>query len=99
MKNISKIIWSEEAINNLRDIIDHLENNWTEREVRKFALKLEKVLDTIKNQPFAFPASKKMGIRRAVLTRQTTIYYEIFNDTIKIVTIFDSRQNPEKLKI
>jgi len=99
MRNISKIIWSEEAINNLRDIIDYLENNWTEREVKKFVYKLEKLIDTIKNQPFAFPASKKMGIRRVVLTRQATIYYEIFNDTIKIVTIFDSRQNPEKLKI
>lgn len=99
MRNISKIIWSEEAVNNLRYIIDYLEHNWTEREVRKFVHKLEKLIDTIKNQPFAFPASKKMGIRRAVLTRQTAIYYEIFNDTIKIVTLFDTRRNPAKLKI
>jgi len=40
MRNISEIIWSEEAIHNLRDIIDYLDKNWTEQEVRKFVKKL-----------------------------------------------------------
>ena len=29
MKNISKVIWSEEAIKNLKNIIKYLEDNWT----------------------------------------------------------------------
>lgn len=48
MRNISKIIWSEEALNNLREIIDYLEWKWSERELKKFAQKLENQIEIIK---------------------------------------------------
>lgn len=35
MKNIYKIVWSEEALNNLKTIIDYLENRWTQKEITK----------------------------------------------------------------
>ena len=31
-----KIIWSDESVKNLDSIIDYLEQNWTEKEVKKF---------------------------------------------------------------
>ena len=34
MKNTYKLIWSDEALNNLKAIIDYLENRWTEREIK-----------------------------------------------------------------
>ncbi len=33
MENIYKLIWSEEALNNLKGIIEYLENKWTKREI------------------------------------------------------------------
>jgi plasmid stabilization system protein ParE len=33
MKNTYKLIWSDEALQNLKDIIDYPENRWTEREI------------------------------------------------------------------
>jgi plasmid stabilization system protein ParE len=99
MKNISKVIWSDDALNNLREIIDYLESRWTQREIGNFAKKLEKQLEIIKRLPLSYPKSRKKNIRKAVMTKQTTVYYEISNDAIRIVTLFDNRKNPNKLKI
>lgn len=42
MKSTYRLIWSDEALNNLKYIIDYLENRWTKREIKKFALLLDK---------------------------------------------------------
>ena len=42
MKSGFKIIWSDEAKNNLSWIINYLEINWTEKELRFFFQGLEK---------------------------------------------------------
>jgi plasmid stabilization system protein ParE len=98
MKNISKVIWSAEAVENLEKIITYLEANWTEKEIRKFVKKLEKQITVIKSQPHSFPKSQFIEARKSVLSEQTTIFYKVYADAIYIVTMFDNRQNPENLK-
>ena len=49
MKNIYKIIWSDEALTNLKDTINYLENHWTETEIKKFAQLLDKHLNPLLN--------------------------------------------------
>ena len=99
MKDSSRIIWSDEAVNNLREIIGYLELKWTEKELKKFGQKLEKQIGIIKGQPLAYPKSRKKSIRRAVMTKQTTIYYQIVRDAIRIVSIFDNRKDPKNLRL
>ena len=99
MKNISKVIWSQRAKTDLNSILDYLEENWTEKEIGKFFRKLDKQISIIQNQPKAFPATQKNNVRRSVLTRQTTIYYDILKDSVRIVALFDTRQRPKKLKL
>jgi len=98
MEHTYKLIWSDEALNNLKGIIDYLENRWTKREIVKFAQLLDKQLRLIEYNPYLFAESDKSnGLRKSVLSRQTTIYYRIINFEIQIVTLFDNRQNPNKL--
>jgi len=99
MKSISKVVWSEEATENLKKIIQFLKENWTEKEIRKFAKKLEKQISIIKSQPHSFPKANNFDVRRSVMTKQTSIYYNIHQDTLQIVSIFDNRQNLQKLKL
>lgn len=99
MKNIFSVIWSKRAKADLKSIIDYLEDNWTEKELVKFSRMLEKQISIIQNQPNAFPATKDKNVRRSVLSRQTTIYYTIFEDSVRIVALFDTRQSPDKLKL
>lgn len=52
------------------------------------------------HNPKLFPkTNRRTNVRRSVLTKHTVIYYEAARDTIKIVALFDTRQDPRKLKI
>jgi len=98
MTNSYKLIWSEEALTNLKGIIDYLESRWTIKEIKKFAQLLDKQLKLIEDNPYLFAKSDKSEeMRKSVLSRQTTIYYRIINYEIHIITLFDNRQNPKKL--
>ncbi|MBN1599280.1 MAG: type II toxin-antitoxin system RelE/ParE family toxin [Bacteroidales bacterium] len=98
MKDTYKLIWSDEAINNLKGIIDYLENRWTKQEIKKFSLLLDKQLKLIENNPFLYAESDySNGLRKSVLSKQTSIYYRIVNNEIRIITLFYNRQNPSRL--
>ncbi len=99
MKNISEVVWSKRAMTDLKDIIHYLESNWSEKEISHFFRKLDSQITVIQNQPHAFPATKNKNLRRSVLSEQTTIYYSISQDTVRIVALFDTRQSPEKLNL
>ncbi len=100
MISIYKIIWSDEAYKNLQNIVDYLGKFWTSREIRKFAKLLEKQLILIKRNPALYPYSNKSrSIRKSVLTRQITLYYKIMDTEIHLITLFDNRQSPDKLKL
>ena len=99
MKNGLKIRWTEEATKNLEGIIVYLETNWTTKELIKFFQKFEKQLIILSNFPEAYSISqKKRRIHRCVLTKNLSIYYKVTNDSIFLLSLFDTRQDPAKLK-
>ncbi len=100
MKNGYRIDWAEEAINNLDSIIYYLSSKWTIREIRNFYKVLDKKLALISKNPDLFSNSElKLNVKRCVLSKQTTIYFEIKDDNIVILTLFDNRKNPKSIKI
>lgn len=100
MRSGYRIIWSARASIDLENIINYLLKNWTEKEVRNFVRKLDRRLELISINPRLFSkTNKRKNVRRSVLTKHTVIYYETSTDTVKIITLFDPRQEPGKLKI
>ena len=57
MKSGYKILWTDHAISELKETIKYLENNWTEKEIRKFAAKLDHTVELISKMPEIFPES------------------------------------------
>jgi plasmid stabilization system protein ParE len=100
MPSSYKISWSKEANQNLDSIIEYLEFNWTKKQTTNFFEKLEKRLVLISKNPQSFPALEfNKSVRKSVLTTQTSIFYEIKNEEVVILFLFDNRQNPDTLKI
>ena len=94
-----KLFWSDEAINNLESILDYLKVFWTQREVDRFKKQLRMQLDLITGNPKMFPKSDfNPALRKAVLSKQTTIFYEISGITINLVYIFNNKQDIKKLE-
>ena len=100
MKSGYDIDWSDEALNNLSQIIHYLETNWTEKELKKFFQRLDKVLLLISKNPQLFSlTNKRKKVRRCIFSKQTSIYYKFEDEKIFLVTLFDNRQDPKKLKL
>ena len=102
MRNGFDIEWTREAETNLNDIFDYLELMWSDREISRFAQKLDANLRLIAQHPATFPFyDEKKNIRRCVLSSQTTIYYcEISTENkVVILALFDNRRNPSSLDL
>lgn len=100
MKSGYKLIWSERALSDLKNIIEYLGKNWTQKEIRNFANRLDKRLNLISFNPNLFPkTSRRKNVRRSVLTKHTVIYYKAVNNEVNLITLFDPRQNPRRLKL
>jgi plasmid stabilization system protein ParE len=95
---MKKIEWSLEAQANLNNIITYLENEWTEKEIRYFSERLDKQLSVILQTPEIYKkSSRKTGLRECQITNHSTLFYAYDNEKLYIVTVFDNRQDPQKL--
>lgn len=94
-----KLYWTGEALKNLDDILDYLSSRWTEREVKNFINKLSEQLEIILRFPLIFPHSEQQSrLRKAVLSKQTILFYEIIDNDIYLVRLFDGRKNSYKVQ-
>lgn len=99
MKNIYRIIWSNEALENLKTIIEYLENNWTEKEIKKFAQLLDNRLSLLASNPYSFLVTNHpKKLRKIVISKQLSIFYQPFENHVRVVSLFDNRRNPDWLK-
>ena len=96
---LRKVVLSKIAERKLEKLLYYLESNWSEKIKLNFVRKLEKRLLLVQQRPQAFVSSKiKNGLHKCVITRQTSMFYTFDENTIYILTFFDSRQDPESLQ-
>ena len=94
-----KVFWTEEAMHNLEEIIDYLRFKWTEKEVDNFKTKLSRQIDLISTNPKMFPTSSYIPrLRKAVLSKQTSIFYEIKDNYIYLAYLFVNKKNIGRIK-
>jgi plasmid stabilization system protein ParE len=93
-----RVVLSKRAAGKLDKLLEYLETKWSKRVKDQFIQKMDRALNIIKEQPESSPISEKIqGLHRCVVTSQTTVYYKFDEKVIRIVTLFDTRQNPTKL--
>ena len=95
-----KISWTPKARRTYFEVIDHLEKDWTEREIRNFINEVDHLLEQIKQNPEMFEESrKKKNVRKGLVTKQNTLYYQVRprKKELQLLLFWDNRQNPGKL--
>ncbi len=96
---VYKLRWSDESVKNLEDILEDIKFKWTDKEVDNFKIKLSHQLDLILHRPYMFPASTiKDGLRKAVLSKQTTIFYEINDDMVYLAYLHINKRDFNSIK-
>jgi plasmid stabilization system protein ParE len=94
-----KIIWSYKAKLDLVNILDfYYKRNGTKTYIVKLNTAIRSSVRLLENHPELGVKTDVKNIRN-LIQGDFGIFYEIKSETIKITTIWDSRQDPEKLDI
>ena len=96
-----KVFLSELAESKLLKLSEYLVEEWNMKVRKEFFKKFDNKINQIKLQPESCPKSNEIqGLYKCVVTKQNTFFYRLNLDKkeIEIITIFDTRMNPENLK-
>ncbi len=93
-----KIVFSSRSKLQLDSLLEYLEIRFSVSTQKKFVLKLDKVIIIIQKNPDTFSKSNSnKAVRKCVISKQTTLYYRFNNQEIRLLSFFDTRQNPIKI--
>jgi plasmid stabilization system protein ParE len=90
--------WSPASKVEYARILEGIEKKYGLAPVLKFMDKTDEVIQTISNHPEAGGKTIKEKVKRYVITKQTTLLYEVTNDRIELLHFWDTRKNPDKLE-
>ena len=99
MKSGYKILWTKNALQELRETIEYLEENFSDKEINKLAQRIESTIKLISYNPDLFQKSEFDNIHKAVILKHNTMFYRIKNNTIEIVSFFSNRKSPNKKRL
>ena len=100
MLNTYNIYWSSVARQDYEQVLMYLSINWSNKELAKFTAKAFKNLSNINRNPEMFLLiNSDSNIHKYVTSKHQSIYYQISNNDVYILRLFDNRQAPNKLKL
>ena len=71
------VAWTGEAQETFDLTVSQIENEWGIRSAENFIKDTNRIIASISKQPFIFKASYSTNIRKAVVSKQTSMFYEV----------------------
>ena len=92
-----EVVFTDEALEDYFKILNYIKTNWTTRELEKFQIEIMEIAELISLFPEFGKRSGKVEYARSILIKPYhKVYYEQMQNIIFILSIFDTRQSPEK---
>jgi addiction module RelE/StbE family toxin len=92
-----QIEWTENAIQDLKKIVEYVRDKWSVESAEKFVDKLDSWLDLLTVSPYIGTESTKVeGVRQILVTKHNRLFYRIMGNRIVLLDFFDTRQDPDK---
>jgi|UPI00059197AB plasmid stabilization system protein ParE len=93
------VTWAPSAKDEFAELLQYVEQQFGLDAALELLDTTEKLLEEIGAFPGMFPASaKRKDIRKAVVNKQTSLFYRISKDQVQILFVWDNRQNPDNLE-
>jgi len=94
-----EIVWSKRSQKDVESIIRYLKENWPEVVLLNFQAAIFSKIEIIfQLHNIGLSTENDLNKRSIPITKHTRLFYKIGKRKITIVTLFDTRQNPKKLK-
>jgi plasmid stabilization system protein ParE len=88
------IVFSPLALEGLIAIADFINEKWGKKASNKFKSQVSKTLKSLSSQPYIFKASTlATEIRKGIISKQTSFFYQIHQEHIEILFFVDNRQD------
>ena len=94
-----KIFWSKRAEQGYADIVRYLEEEWTEKEVRKFVVETTHFFELLKIHPYLLePSQSNKNLCHGPINKLTlvTYLYKPRKKEIILVNVRSTRRKPSK---
>ncbi|WP_437373752.1 type II toxin-antitoxin system RelE/ParE family toxin [Maribacter litoralis] len=89
-----EVEWTKRSLQNAVAIRNYLLLKFTKKEVSKFESLLRQFELTVSNFPTLYPESQSQkNLRRAVIHKNTTVYYVFDKDKVTVIAMKDNRQD------
>ncbi|MBU0697209.1 MAG: type II toxin-antitoxin system RelE/ParE family toxin [Bacteroidetes bacterium] len=96
---VDELIWSPESEEDFLNILNYLISDWNVKIASDFVKDIEYHIEKIHNNPQSYPIIyKQEQVRKCVVTKHNSLVYNLLDNKIFILRVFDTRQNPNKLK-
>jgi plasmid stabilization system protein ParE len=94
-----EIVISTRVQKKIENLFEYLDVRFSVKTREKFAKKLYSSILTIRKNPESFPSSEQNSkINKCVITKQSTVFYRYNLKQVRILSVFDTRQDPNKIK-
>ncbi len=90
-----EIVWSDDATKDYFDNIDFLLREWSDEVAINFIDEVASVIELLKIYPNLYPKSAYKSIRRAVISKQISLFYTVTDSTILLVRFWNTFKDPE----
>lgn len=90
--------FSRLAVYKLEKLSEYLIEEWSEQSNLRFLKRLDSKIKAIQKNPELFPQSQlEPRLRKCVITKHTTLLYEVEMESIFILTLIDTRQDQKRI--
>ena len=96
-----RVRWTPKARRTYTEIINYLETDWTEKEIKTFIAKVDHLLELIRHNPeMGEESRKKKNIRKILITKQNSLYYRVksHKKELQLLVFWDNRKDPGNLE-
>ncbi len=94
-----ELVWTERAIKGYGNVIEYLENRWTEKEVSNFVRESNRFFELLKKYPRMLePSTKQANVHRGPINRHTMLTYRVRprKKQVELLNIYFAKQNIAK---
>ena len=94
-----EIKWTKTAAKNFHKTVSYLMENWPDKVVQDFIHHTEDILDLLsEHYELGEIQDSAREIRGILITKHNKLFYRVDGNRLIVLKIFDTRQNPRKLR-
>ena len=93
-----EVIMTPIALSDFENVVSYLTYKWGIAARNNFINRFEKVTERLSENAGIYPFfDRAKQLQKCVVTKHNILYFKETEDVVKILFVFDTRQDPEKL--